>query len=227
MRILLVEDMPDTTDATVEGLTGGGHTVLQARSVEAARELLDAERVDCALLDQLLPIRVGDREAENEEVFALAEDISEGRFAANKVPLYFIWVTAHEVVEDRREIPGCLGAVRKEGNATDEVERLFASAISGFFDAVPPDAIRDQALVEARLGDGGMRICVPTWRDEDFAMPLDLLPDWILDAAQTSGGTVYLRAKANLRAERPGQLDLGRYRLVPDFDIDEEELWDA
>jgi CheY-like chemotaxis protein len=228
VRILLVEDTADTTDATVEGLEADGHTVLEANSVEAAREILDAERVDCVLLDQLLPVRAGGPEAGSEEVFTLAQDIAQGRFTANKVPLYFIWVTAHEVDTARREIAGCLGVVPKEGDTTEDVAQLFGSAIAGFFDAVPPDAIRDQVLVELRLSEGGLRVCVPTWREEDFAMPLDQIPDWILIALQTSvGRPVYLKAKANLRAERPGQLDLGHYHHIPDFEIDEKELWDA
>jgi CheY-like chemotaxis protein len=228
VKILVVEDMPETTQATADALAGDGHTILEARSVEAARELLDAERVDCVLLDQYLPISVGGREAAAEEVFSLAKDISEGGFDANKVPLYFIWVTAHEVPSLRSEIPGCLGAVPKEGNTTEEVERRFSSAIEGFFDAVPPDAIRDQVLLEVqRDAGGGLRVCVPAWREEDFAMPLDQLPKWVARALDASGGIVYLRARANLRAERPGQLDLGHHRLVPEIEIDEEELWDG
>jgi CheY-like chemotaxis protein len=228
VRILLVEDIAETTEAMVEGLEADGHVVLEANSVEAAREVLDSKRVDCVLLDQLLPVRTGGPEAASEEVSELANDIAEGKFGANRVPLYFIWVTAHEVATARREIAGCLGVVPKEGDTTEDVAQLFGSAIAGFFDAIPPDAIRDQVLVELRHGEEGLRVCVPTWRDDDFAMPMDQLPDWILIALETAAGKpVYLKAKANLRAERPGQLDLGHYRHIPDFDLDEKDLWDG
>lgn len=228
MNFLIVEDDLETAAAAVKELERQGHTVLQVKTVAEAREILENQRFHGVMLDQFLPSRLGGPEAEKEEVLKLARDIGEGRFAANSA-LVFIWLTAEGVKEEGSAIKGCLGRVAKESDS-GQISRYFAAAIEGYYDSVPANAIRDQVLVEIQRDElGRLTLNVPTWRpDEVFTVSKDEIPPWMQVALRTAGGKpIYAKARANLRAKRPAQLDLSGYVLLPENDIDEEGLWDG
>lgn len=227
MNFLIVEDDLPTAEAAIEELERLGHTVLQVKTVAEAREILEVQRFHGVMLDQYLPSRLGGPEAEREEVLKLARDIGEGRFAANSA-LVFIWLTAEGVKEEGSKIKGCLGRVAKETDSA-EISRYFAHAIEGYYDSVPAEAVRDQVLVEIRSDElGRLTVNVPTWRpDEVFIVSKDEIPSWMQVALRTAEGKpLYAKARANLRADRPAQLDLSDYALLPESDLDEERLWD-
>jgi len=228
VNFLIVEDDLATAVAAVEELEKQGHTVLQVKTVAEARSILETRRFDGVMLDQYLPSRLGGPEAEKEEVLALARDIGEGHFAAN-TELVFIWLTAENVKEEGSAIKGCLGRVAKESDSR-QISRYFARAIEGYYDSVPANSVRDQVLVEIQKDElNRLTLVVPTWRpDESFVVSKDEIPHWMQVALRAAGGRpIYAKARANLRAERPAQLDLSGYDLLPEGDTDEGTLWDG
>jgi CheY-like chemotaxis protein len=59
MRILVVDDEIDTLTVMVQALEIKGHTAIQARNGKDALTLAQSERLDCALLDVMMPIMDG------------------------------------------------------------------------------------------------------------------------------------------------------------------------
>jgi two-component system copper resistance phosphate regulon response regulator CusR len=87
MRILLLEDDPETGRALEKGLSREGHVVSQARDVEAALVLARANSFDVAVLDVMVPGGSG---------YDVLEHLREGE---NAIPV--LMLTARGSVEDR------------------------------------------------------------------------------------------------------------------------------
>jgi DNA-binding response OmpR family regulator len=87
MRILLLEDDPETAEALVKGLAQEGHDVSAARDVESARQWISSASFDAAVLDVTVPGGTG------YDILALL------RSRGPRIPV--LMLTARGAIEDR------------------------------------------------------------------------------------------------------------------------------
>ena len=227
MRVLVIEDRPETVSATLRALEKEGHEVVLAASTVEARRCLNEREFELVLLDQLLPVEVGGAEASQMEVDALAAAIVRGDFDANG-PLDIVWVSAHVVEDSRMAMQGVLGRVPKLTAAREVVKTFRELGVSPAqrAGAGPSDVV----VVFQRGRNGAVIARVTAWRpDEEFAIPLDRLPRRITLALRANRGRrISCAARANLRADTPLELDLEDFRVLPQSRRKSDlELWDG
>jgi len=207
-NVLIVEDLLATTVGTVVTLRAWGNTVLIAKSVQAARTLLERTDFDCACIDQFIPAEEGgDTDATDEEIYRFAADIGQ------EMP--FIWLTAHEVSGERMEIPGCIGRAEKSGSVTEVVAAKLARHVSSFVVTGLGDALDVVTVELEETAPGHYRAVVPEWRPDAFDIRGVLLPPWVRELVKAEDDApVKLRARGWLGADRHGQLDLSAYEQI-------------
>ncbi len=109
-KVLVIEDIPATLEATVLSITLRGHTVVEVASVDEALKVLSNDTFDLVLLDWRLPMTEGDSvDAEGGAQLVAAFHRQDG----DGIPYVIVSAQMATVPTSLRRDPLCRGIVGK------------------------------------------------------------------------------------------------------------------
>jgi CheY-like chemotaxis protein len=230
LRILSVEDEPDTLAGPLDSLDLAGHQIERAEDLITARQFLTDEPFDLLLVDQ----RLGGSGELLEAGSRLVTWLKEGELGELNRKIEFLFVTGSDqwVDEDEmRALQGYEGLLIKVSPIT---QRLLATSeaiarrktASAADDVVRADPAQNQLLdrvllrIVGQTGDDIVAV-VPSWDlHEVVRFPVGLLPRELHDGSELEGRRLF--GWMNLRARDAAEIEFRDLEIAPEPSEDDE-----
>lgn len=159
LRILSIEDDPQTVKGTVQALRNDGHIVRVATDAEHAQDSLKSFLYDLLLVDERLPGDAGS---------TLVARLKSGYFGPENVHVAFVFITANPDWPPRRRLAKLEGYcdIKRKGSGLTPRVREVVQEVRCMAPASQPGRLRRViGRVQGYREDGkAVELIVPSWR---------------------------------------------------------------